>query len=257
MVVAPVSNVNLKSYRNNVHFGQRAEDDGQDRVQHTPKKASNFVKVPVIVMMAMSPAMLNSISSAQAQDNNYEGIELLAMASPSAAPQSTSSTYSSTRSSYVRPSITQYEKRFTTGGTTYTMYYVHPNKESYPNSKNVTEIYFVPAGYTPMNPYRESSDRNIPPRMVGLKYHDLGAGKEFVGVVVNERKYNKSANTVSYYEKEIKLPENISDELMDLYKGRTRFQIAEKGSIAKMFQNLQVTTATGVQPEKLIRTTEM
>lgn len=189
-----------------------------------PKIARAFIYPLVTVVMAISPAVVS------AQSN---------------------------RSSFVSPSRTLYEKQFKSNGKTYTMYYINPSKESNPENICVTEVYFVPEGFIVMNPYHESTDRNAPPRMIGLRYHDLGPGKEFVGAVVDEKRYDNSAKTVYYYEMEIRLPENISDELMDLYKGRTRFTIGSRGTIARMFKNLETTNSPSLLPEKLTQTSKM
>lgn len=160
-------------------------------------------------------------------------------------------------SSYTRPSITQLTKKFTSGGKTYTMYWVNTGKEDHPNSTNVADVYFVPADFVPFNKYRESSDRNRPPCMDGLIYHDLGPGKEFVGAVVFEEKYTDSTKEVEFWEYEIQLPEQISDMLMDLYQGRTKFYIGDQGRIAKMFKNLQTVQTPALKSPTLTKTVKM
>ncbi len=240
MVVAPVSNINLKTYKNNVHFGHRAEEDEQNKVSHTPKKASNFVKVPVIVMMAMSPAMLNGISSAQAQDNNYERMELLAMASPSAAPQSTSSTQNNY--AYGWSGIKTYQVRFAkdivANGTGYKMVYTaYNNKNADP--KLVENVYLIKNGTSCSQPAA------FPPKVQALVYHKLGKD-EFCGVRVKEEIRKKDGTFTGMMEREIKLKDEDANLLIKLLAGTSEWK-------DKSYIVMEETTSPNVMTPRVLK----
>lgn len=137
------------------------------------------------------------------------------------------------------------------------MYWVNISKVYDPSSVNVMDVYFVPSDFVPFNKYHESTDRNCPPRLIGLVYHDLGTGKEFVGAIVTEKKYFEHTKQVELWEYEIKLPERISDLLMDLYKDRTKFRIGKKGRIAKIFENLETVQTPEIKKPTLTKRAQM
>ena len=252
MAISAISGVNInKTHRNNISFGQN-NGEAETSPQQGPKRASNFVKVPVIMLMTLSPSLLNSTATATEKyqdDFNYPQTEqLYAMAAPE--PQSSTSS-TPRRSSYVRPEVVQYQKTFTSGGKQYTMYYVHDEKAENPNSKYVSEVYFVPKGYQPVKVSRANSDDNRPPKLVGIIYHDLPNGKEFVGGKITEITCDKYGHEDSrkWVTKEIVLPPDIANGLMDLVKGRTKFVVPPKGAIARMFQNMEATTSPSLMRE--------
>jgi len=240
MVVAPVNNVNLKSYRSNVHFGHRVEDDEQDRVQHTPKKASNLVKVPVIVMMAMSPAMLNGIASAEAQNNNLERTELLAMASPAQAPQRSSSTQNNYAYGWsgIKTHQVRFAKDIVANGTGYKMVYTaHNNKNTAP--KLVEYVYLIKNGTSCSQPGA------FPPEVKALVYHKLGKD-EFCGVRVREGIRKKDGTLTGEMEREIKLKDDDANLLIKLLAGTS-------GWTNKSYIVLEETTSPNVMAPRVIK----
>lgn len=251
MVVSAVNGVKFNTHRANITFGGEAET----APKQTPKRAGNFVKVPVIVMMTLSPSLLNSAgaSAENYQDDfNYPQTELLAMATPE--PQYTNRTTQKT-SSYVKPEVVQYKRAFSSNGTQYTMYWVNSTKNGDANNNYVKDVYFVPSGYKPNNASSSREDDNIPPRLTGIRYHDLPNGKEFVGAKVVEVKSDAKvgASSRKWYTKEIRLPDEVANELMDLVKGRTKFQVVKGQALDKMFggANMEVTTSAELLREKL------
>lgn len=221
MAVSAVNGVKFNTHRSNITFGGEAETSPK----HEPKRASNLVKVPVIVMMTLSPSLLNGAGAAAEnyQDADYPQTELLAMASPE--PQSrTSSATSNVISSYVRPELVQYKKSFRTeNGKQYTMYWVDQNKDIKPNSKHVSSIYLVPAGYKRVNPLNDFNDDNRPPEISGLVLHDVGKGKEFLEAVVEEVKCDANGRNKAQHKYGIKLPDDIADDIIGVALGKTNY----------------------------------
>ena len=184
MVVSAVNGVKFNTHRSNITFGGEAETSPKQQ----PKRASNLVKVPVIVMMTLSPSLLNSAGAAAEnyQDADYPQTELLAMATPE--PQSTNRTTQRT-SSYVRPEVVQYKKSFSSNGTQYTMYWVNPTKNGDASNKYVKEVYFVPNGYQPKY---QGSGEECPPQLDKIRLHEVPGQGAFVGAIVREKKTNQN-----------------------------------------------------------------
>lgn len=61
----------------------------------------------------------------------------------------------------------------------------------------------------------------MPPRFVSLVYHDIGEN-EFIGVLVDEIKGD--SNSLARVRHEIKLPDEVGNELMGLLLGDTQFK---------------------------------
>jgi len=245
MTIAPISSVEVNTHRN-VSFGHRMGDDEVKNDYKAPKKAGNLVKVPVIVMMAMTPSLLNGAMPVSAADNNNgEVTELLAMASPE--PQRTSrSQRSNTVSSHIKPERVRAQKSFMSDGKRYTMYCMDESIDG--NSKYVSTVYFVPDDYKQvLDDFGE--DVNQPPRLRGFVYHDLGEGKEFVGAKVEEWNCNGRKSYHDTYKYEIKLDPDVANFLADLAHNRlTDIKVGARSSLAKMFDNIEVSTSPNVMP---------
>lgn len=157
---------------------------------------------------------------------------------------------------HVRPEVVQYKKVFISGGKRYTMYYVHEGKVDIPTTKYVSEVYFVPDGYRAITGGIPGNDVTSPPWLVGIIYHDLPNGGELVGAKVKEiiaKKPGDSSNK-AWLTKEIILPEDIANGLMDLVKGRTEFIVPPRGSLVRMFkgENMIYTTSPKLMKEEWI-----
>ncbi|MCM1339472.1 MAG: hypothetical protein NC191_07380 [Muribaculaceae bacterium] len=244
MAISAVSSINLNSRASKISFGNDTEGD-KIRENARPKRASNFVKVPVIMMMTLSPSLLSSAGAAaenyQDEMNFPQTEQLYAMAEP--APQSSRTSSGNRVSSYVRPQYVQYEKAFSSNGKSYNMYYVYSSKDIRPNNTSVSGVYFVPKGYQPINPGGYYEDYNHPPRLAGVRLHQLGNGRDFVGAVVSEEVCDKDGKNGKFIKYEIRLPDDIANGLMDLAEGKTKFKPVT--SIVKMFEgnSIQVTNS--------------
>jgi len=248
MAILPVSSVNLDS-NNRVGFRgdmevaplKRVDSDMEGKARTSVGK---YATVPVVVLMTLNPSLSAQAAGSNAPEPKQITMEMpyapseaseaepmydfaseaAALSSPESAPQ-TSGVSSTKRSSYVAPDITQYERKFTAlDGKKYTMYYTDYMKNTHNNKDIVMEIYFVPEDYKPINiGYR--NDENIPPKMTGFLYHDIGKDKEFVGAkVVRHETYGEGYKKYSeIYEYEIPLPTDIANEIIDLITEKTKY----------------------------------
>lgn len=152
--------------------------------------------------------------------------------------------------------MVQYKKAFTSGGKRYTIYYVFKSKPDKPTSKYVSEVYFVPDGYRALTGGPSVNDETRPPKLTGIIYHDLPNGGELIGAQVKETfcKGPNEPNVKAWLTKEIILPEDIANGLMDLVKGRTGFVVHPKGELAEMFkgENMIYTTSSELMKEEWV-----
>lgn len=235
MVVSAVNGVKFNTQRNNITF--RGEADTAPK--HEPKRASNLVKVPVIVMMTLSPSLLNSAGATAEnyKDADYPQTELLAMATPE--PQSTSRTTQGVPREVSSEKV-QYKRNFSSNGTQYTMYWVNPTKNGDQNNNYVKEVYLIPNGY-------QSSSEKCPPQLDKIRLHEVPGQGAFVGAIVREKKANQN-----WYQREIKLPDEVANQLMDLVEGKTRFKVIKNSPLDKMFYgaNMLHSTSSALMQEE-------
>ena len=177
----------------------------QRNIQNVKKELLSFFgglkSVPVIVMLAMNPALLNSDAVAntiqQAQSGGYVRPE----------------------TSYVRPEVRQFAMDFKAEGKNWTMYYVDELKKIHDYKNYVSDIYLVPQDYEPRIVIK--SDSNCPPRVEKIVYHDIGAD-EFIGVVVTDYKFVNGRKITTT--REMKVPDEVGNELTALISSETNFK---------------------------------
>lgn len=81
------------------------------------------------------------------------------------------------------------------------------------NLREISSVYFIPDGYD-----KYANDNIEPPRFEKLILHNLGDdNKNFAGVWVGEFKLIEGLPVIIY--KEIKLPDDIADKLIDMLAG--------------------------------------
>lgn len=180
--------------------------------------------VPVIVLMAMNPSLLSS----SVPTNHFpleEATQIETLYNPETseiAPnemlQSKQASFKHPQSKVIRPAVVLYQKDFKAEGKNWTMYYT--NEEKVKEPKFVSKIYLVPETYVQKKYLEEDTTR--PPAIAKLVYHDLGGDKDFVGALIKELK-EENDGSLSTASREIRLPDEIANEIMDLLDGTTKF----------------------------------
>ena len=125
------------------------------------------------------------------------------------------------------PENVQFTKRFKMEGKQYTMYFLDVAKTVRKDKNFVTGVYFVPDDYTYISKNGWSS--NNPPTLRKLTYHNLGdpENKDYYSVIVNETKCDRNGNNLKFETREILLPNDIINELVNLFSGKTKFRMVE------------------------------
>jgi len=199
---------------------------------NTPEQAqgresgNNMKRVPVIVMLAMTAALLSSNSTARAVTLDPEQLtEVMANIPVEAADEMTASfpEVQRTQQSYplgvaffrdvkiqqIKPAVGNSVKAkivlVTYGGERY--------------SNNVRNVYYIKDSYSNSNPDQ------FPPEVKGLVYHDLGSDKSYLGIILSEKLYSsKTAITPrGRMEREVKLDDESAQFLLDLKTNDTKW----------------------------------
>jgi len=213
MKVDAVSSVGFK---NSYSFGTSSKRDETGVVDYTPSSSPSLMKkVPVIVLLAMNPATLNSAIPMMPETDNPNQIVMLAPETKSAdaatyviAPEIQTLQQSNTRPWFEDGEKLIYQKSFISDGKRYNMEY-----SSFDGYK-IDNIYFVPQGYVPVR--TKYAGLTKPPSFHKLLLHYNGNDDEaFMGVVTNELASDKKNEDYIYVEKEIKLPNDIANKLSD------------------------------------------
>lgn len=181
--------------------------------------------VSVIVMLAMNPALLNSDAVAKTiqmdPENPIEVVYNLSTEAPEAPQQAQRGGYVRAKSDYIEPENVQFSMDFKAEGKNWTMYYVDRLKKNRSDKNFVSNVYFVPEDYKRV--IKHIVEGSQPPKLEKVRYHDIGAN-EFIGVVVSEYiVYNDYITKI--ITREIKVPDEIGNELLGLFLGDTNFKL--------------------------------
>ena len=179
----------------------------------------------IVAVVAMSPAMLKGTEPVKAMPLDAEQLTEIIAAPRQEKEVSTINFHHapSRLKEFLGDDRVLYKKSFVSDGKKYTMFYSNGGLIDRAGRENfVTEVIFVPSDYD----YVQNEDVK-PPWLTKLIIHDFGSDRGFVGAKI---KYIKSEPDEygfyynNYYEKEIRLPGDIMNELMDLLLEETKFK---------------------------------
>lgn len=180
----------------------------------------------IVAVVAMSPAMLKGTEPVKAMPLDAEQLTEIIAAPRQEKEVSTINFHHapSRLKEFLGDDRVLYKKSFVSDGIKYTMYYSNGTLFN-PASREenfVTDVIFVPSDYDYV-----LKENVKPPWLTKLIYHDLGPDKEFIGANIRYTKevpdeYYGTQN--AYFEKEIRLPNDIANEVMDLTLGDTKFE---------------------------------
>lgn len=172
-------------------------------------------------MLAMNPMLINTDAAAKDFSKDTEiPVEMVCMPAAEAQQQIQSGGFVRPQTDSTKPENVQFSMDFKAEGKNWTMYYVDFSKTSRQEKNVVSSISFVPQDYKKILS-SGNREETMPPRFVSLVYHDIGEN-EFIGVLVDEIKGD--SNSLVRVRHEIKLPDEVGNELMGLLLGDTQFK---------------------------------
>ena len=226
MAILPINGVRVSNNTNRTSFTSIKKGEAGTIDNPNPHKTHKLASVPVALLIAMSPAMMNGNEPVKAVPlDNDQLTELLAYAAPSELEAPEPQINNSAKINY--PFGLQYlanKKIFakfpivSADGESATL--VYSGKKDWhgePNKNHVQFIYYIPKNH---NLPTTTSDL---PEVVSLIYHNLGKDKEFVGIEVEfpEFKNNKFSG---YTKKEIKLNDDDANKIILFMTDETEYK---------------------------------
>ena len=181
-----------------------------------------LAKVPVIVLLAMNPATLNSAIPALPETDNPDKIVMLSpeQKAYSIAPemqdvQQSDPTYGWGMLSTVN---ILHQRNAYVNGAKYHLIYATAGKD---DKKNVTNVFLFKDGS-----YSSKDPSMPPPSIIKLVYHNIGEGKEILGAVVYNQVVNKDGEYKGTIKAELRLDDDSATELINFLQGKTNMKNA-------------------------------
>lgn len=179
--------------------------------------------VPVIVLMAMKPALLNSAATMSNLQGEEENPNLITMAEPAQNFEIDDATY------VMQPKVEEVQQNYPLNVAYFSqdakIQQIIPcvgngvqanivfSKSSYRGKEDeVQDIYFIKQSY------KSKALHGKPPWIVSLNYHNLGGEKDFMGVRVIEQ-----FSDGSYQEREVRLDDDSAQQIVNLLIGKTKW----------------------------------
>ena len=218
MAILPVSSVDFNA-RSNVSFARKNDSEGApaDRGMTAPLGKT----VPVIVLMAMNPALLNSaatMSNLQGEEpaQNFE----IDDATYVMQPKTVKETQDVKKAPYgwnlfLQDDIVEVNKGHNALGN-FDMVYTNNRIDE---SGSISDVYIVQKS-------RDIPAKSAfhPPKVFKLMYHNIGKDKEFCGVITKEDLLDENGQYISGIEKEIRLDDDTAQKLIDLVTNHSKWK---------------------------------
>lgn len=194
--------------------------------------SSVLAKVPVVVLLAMSPALMNS--AAAMQEGMVENGNKIEVVSPVSTSRSDAATYvmvspksvdeTAPAQSVTRPWLQPsekvvYQRSFVANGVRYNI-----EGSSKIDDKTITKLLFVPEGFKQVK--TTIGLKTLPPRFTRLVFHDNGNDDEaFLGVILDHFTSDANGSNPRNILYEMRLPSDVGMELFKLLSGEAGYKI--------------------------------
>lgn len=219
-----VKNMKVDAVRNlnvvhNYNFGAKEKKDKEGRIS-SHRDSSIMTKVPVIVLLAMNPATLDSKIPTMPETDNPNKVVML-------APE----TKSVEKSTYViAPGLQEIQQKKPPYGWGYFRFgkIQHTSNIVIDGKYNRDLVFYTPALMKskgnvvgevfivdPNKPGGHSITPH-PPKIEKIIYHDIGKDKEFCSVKTVEFLVDDSGNCIGYAYRELRIDDDSANKLMAL-----------------------------------------
>ena len=225
-----VDAVNGLNHRVNCTFCKQNKKRDNVRVDN-PIDVNSLAKVPVIVLLAMNPATLNSAIPMMPETDNPDKIVMLAPETKSAdaatyviSPETEE--LQQTDPPYGWLSLKRYKIQNEVHGKSpmfeYDMLFATSTLANGDYNK-ITDVFIIRNGQNPSNnPYTP------PPKVEKLYYHNTEDGKEYYGAYIADPISDSAGNEKSFKRHEIRIDDNTTKQIINLIKGNTKWDNATK-----------------------------
>lgn len=223
MAIAPISAMKVNGGKNGIVSFQSRNNE-EKHPQYNDSKSHNLAKIPVIVMIAMTPSMLNAKTPEQFVPLDVANATELY--SPLIAQND--ATYVALKPQefqQVEPLGVAYfndkkVQQIVKGKiSTENVKIVLTGSEFDKLENQVNNVYFI------RDSYKNDNRVQRPPRILGLIYHNLGPDKEFLGVEVEQNLYKDVNARIpnAIIRREYRLDDESAQFLLDFHAGETKW----------------------------------
>lgn len=222
-----VEAINGVNYKNNFTFGERKTDNEYKNYENTSSSPLGALqKVPVIVLLAMNPATLNSAIPTQPEADNPNHIVMVASESEKA--ESAYATYPQVESTQQSDAPfgwkifnsklkdIKFSMRATGNGAPYHLVFTAPENVN----DRIDNAYLIKDG-------RKGSKRmgDHPPEIIEFRFHNLGNDEENFGSVITlESMLGPDGTEKGTMMREIMIEEPEGQKIVDLLMGNTKWK---------------------------------
>ncbi len=220
MKVEAIGNLNLSK---NYNFGTREKTHEGDKVDNH-RDSSMMTKVPLIVLLAMNPATLNSAIPMSPDFDNPNQIVMLA---PQVKKDELSyTTFQEAQQSeypYGWASLEYYMiKKVISGKNSFFSYdilFTTSKNAGIDPEKEITDIFMIKKGAR-----TAKSEYTKPPKIEGVVHHKLQDGREFYTVKLFERSLDQDGIEIGAMRYETRIDNESAKELVKLLTNQTRWE---------------------------------
>lgn len=190
------------------------------------RRSNNLAKVPVIVLMAMSPAMMDAkipfTNLSEMEEAKTEMVapilidseeldEMTTIAPYFSNPQNAQTKAPFGVTSLLGHKIHHYDTFMNNGKKHYIVY------SGISNADYVNKVSVFPEGFDSVK------EKKLLPYVRELVYHDLGKGKEYCGIIVITHQILKNGKSKTIKE-EVRIPNEVAQNLIDFLADDTKMQ---------------------------------
>lgn len=190
------------------------------------RRSNNLAKVPVVMLMAMSPAMMDAktpvTNLSEMEEAKTEMVapipidseeldEAITIAPDFSNPQNAQKKAPFGVTSLLGHKIHHYDTFMNNGKKHYIVY------SGISNAEYVNKVSVFPEGFDSVK------EKKLLPYVRELVYHDLGKGKEYCGIIVITHQILKNGKSKTIKE-EVRIPDNCAQTLIDLLANYSKME---------------------------------
>ena len=208
MAITPINNI---SFNNSITFeARRNQKEINTHNSTTQSKSNMMINIPVAVLMTLSPSLLNAQEPKIEQKYTTENIF-------DDTPKATND-----KPFYLSPQYVTYSEDFKMDNKNYTIYYTDIGRNSVRDEFSVSEVFVIPEDFKLIK--HNGYNCNGPAQVTEIVLHETdNQSNNFLTVITTERTCDDSGKTCGSTIREMMLPAEIMEDLLNLYIGESEY----------------------------------
>lgn len=222
MAILPINSVSVRTNQNKINFGAKTDDNSEDDGYEFPRRdIRKAATVPVVVMMSMTPSLLNAATAEKFTPLNTGALTEIVAENPTKETEAATYVMAPQQSGGMSTFQSEYFRQHY-----YSVFKMAAGNGAYlsftPLAKD-DEIGII--DYVPRNPGKHYSiSSNSAATVQELVVHDLGDdNKDFCGIWTVEIQTDANGKERNI-RKEYRLSNEAANEIIDLVSGDSKFK---------------------------------